>query len=82
LIGAAGLGCTLRKLSLSLTGSAGSAWGVRVRIGCPCSRRAGGLHDFRRGDCLADMALGVIGDVHEKPGDRSGHLLPANCSRL
>ena len=39
-----------------------------------------GAHDFRGSDRLADMALSVIGDVHQQAGDGRGHLLAANRS--
>ena len=37
--------------------------------------------DLRGGDRLADMALSVIGDVHQQADDGRGHLLTANRSR-
>jgi hypothetical protein len=37
-------------------------------------------HNLRSSNRLADMALSVIGDVHQQAGHRRGHLLAANRS--
>jgi hypothetical protein len=35
-------------------------------------------YDFRRGNRLADMPLGVIGQVHQQPSNRGWELFPAD----
>ena len=40
-----------------------------------------GLEDFGGGDNLADVALGVVGDMDQRPADGGGQLLATDAAK-
>jgi hypothetical protein len=55
---------------------------MRYCFGRTLSFRASGTDQLCGGDRLAYVALGVIGDVNEQTGYRSGEISPADGARL